>query len=312
MKPTLVVLAAGMGSRYGGLKQVDPVGPSGEAILDYSVFDAIRGGFGKIVFIIRHDFEEEFKEKVGKKYEGLVDIDYCYQDFNDLPAPFTFPEGRTKPWGTAHAVRAAREIVKTPFAVINADDFYGRDAFAQLGKFLSGEAVQNGTTADGADGKLHFCMVGYRLDLTLSENGSVARGICDIAADGTLKGVTEMTKLVKVGEMAENQEDPEHPNKIALDSRVSMNCWGFTPQLFAELEDRFVKFLAARGTEMKSEWYIPFVVDELIKEGKADCKVLPTDSSWFGVTYREDKPYVMAEIKKLVDAGEYPSNLLAK
>ena len=302
MKPTLVVLAAGMGSRYGGLKQVDPVGPSGEAILDYSVFDAIRGGFGKVVFIIRHDFEAEFKEKVGKKYEGLIPVDYCYQDLNDLPPPYKFPEGRTKPWGTAHAVRAARDIVKEPFAVINADDFYGRDSFAKLGAYLSSVDPNS----------LHFSMAAYRLDLTLSENGSVARGICDVSADGTLKGVTEMTKLVKAGDMAENQENPDAPVKVPLDARVSMNCWGFTPKLFTELEDRFVKFLAARGTEMKSEWYIPFVVDELIKEGKADCKVLPTDSSWFGVTYREDKPYVMAEIKKLVDAGEYPVNLLAK
>ena len=299
MKPTLVVLAAGMGSRYGGLKQVDPVGPSGEAILDYSVYDAVRAGFGKVVFIIRKDFEQEFKEKVGKKYEGLVSVDYCYQDLNDLPAPYTFPEGRTKPWGTAHATRAARDIVKEPFAVINADDFYGRDAMAQLGKFLS--------TVDPAS--LHFAMVGYRLDLTLSENGSVARGICDVAADGTLKGVTEMTKLVKAGDMAENREDEANPVKVPLDARVSMNCWGFTPQLFTELEARFVKFLAERGKEMKSEWYIPFVVDELIKEGKADCKVLPTDSSWFGVTYREDKPFVTGEIAKLVAAGEYPSKL---
>ena len=302
MKPTLVVLAAGMGSRYGGLKQVDPVGPSGEAILDYSVFDAIRGGFGKVVFIIRKDFEAEFKEKVGKKYEGLVAVDYCYQDLNDLPAPYTFPEGRTKPWGTAHATRAARNVAKEPFAVINADDFYGRDAMAKLGAYLS--------SVDPAS--LHFAMVGYRLDLTLSENGSVARGICDIAADGSLRGVTEMTKLVRVGDVAENREDEANPVKVPLDARVSMNCWGFTPQLFAELETRFVKFLAARGQEMKSEWYIPFVVDELIKEGKADCRVLPTDSSWFGVTYRDDKPHVVAAIRKLVEAGEYPANLLAR
>lgn len=302
MKPTLVVLAAGMGSRYGGLKQVDPVGPSGEAILDYSVFDAIRGGFGKVVFIIRKDFEAEFKEKVGKKYEGLVPVDYCYQDLNDLPAPYVFPEGRTKPWGTAHATRAARHVVKEPFAVINADDFYGRDAMAKLGAYLSSVDPQS----------LNFAMVGYKLSLTLSENGSVARGICEVSATGALKGVTEMTKLVQAGDMAENREDEANPVKVPLGARVSMNCWGFTPQLFTELETRFVKFLAARGTEMKSEWYIPFVVDELIKEGKASCQVLPTDSRWFGVTYREDKPTVMAEIKKLVDAGEYPANLLAR
>ena len=302
MKPTLVVLAAGMGSRYGGLKQVDPVGPSGEAILDYSVFDAVRAGFGKVVFVIRKDFEEEFKEKVGKKYEGLVPVAYCYQDLHDLPAPYAVPQGREKPWGTAHAVRSARDVVQEPFAVINADDFYGRDSFARLGAFLS--------EVDPAS--LHFSMAAYRLDLTLSENGSVARGVCDVAADGTLKGVTEMTKLVRAGDVAENREDEANPVKVPLDARVSMNCWGFTPRLFAELEERFPKFLAARGAEMKSEWYIPFVVDELIKEGKADCRVLPTESRWFGVTYREDRPVVVGEIAKLVESGEYPRNLLAR
>lgn len=301
MKPTLVVLAAGMGSRYGGLKQVDPVGPSGEAILDYSVYDAVRAGFGKVVFIIRKDFEQEFKEKVGKKYEGLVSVDYCYQDINDLPAPYTVPAGRGKPWGTAHATRAARNVVNEPFAVINADDFYGRDAFQRLGDFLS--------KAQASDGKLHFAMVGYRLELTLSENGSVARGICDVTADGMLSGVKEMTKLVKAGDVAENREVEDSPVKVPLDARVSMNLWGFTPELFAELEKRFPLWLAENGAKEKSEWYIPFVVDELIKEGKADCRVLPTESSWFGVTYREDKPFVTGEIAKLVAAGEYPSKL---
>ena len=305
MKPTLVVLAAGMGSRYGGLKQVDPVGPSGEAILDYSVFDAIRGGFGKVVFIIRKDIEEAFRRQVGSKYEGLVEVDYCFQDINDLPAPYVVPEGRTKPWGTAHAVRAARDVVKTPFAVINADDFYGRDAFAKLAGFL-------GTSPQSPSPKHHFAMVGYRLDLTLSANGSVARGICDVASDGSLRGVTEMTKLVRAGDVAENREDEANPVKLPLDARVSMNLWGFTPELFDELERRFPLWLAENGDKPKSEWYIPFVVDELIREGKADCRVLPTDSSWFGVTYREDKPYVVSEIAKLVRAGEYPENLLAR
>ena len=302
MKPTLVVLAAGMGSRYGGLKQVDPVGPSGEAILDYSVFDAIRGGFGKIVFVIRKDFEAEFRGKVGAKYAGVVPVEYCFQDLADIPAPFAVPEGRTKPWGTAHATRAARGAVREPFAVINADDFYGRDAMAKLAAFLA--------AVDPAS--LHFAMVGYKLELTLSENGSVARGVCRVSPDGRLEGVTEMTKLVRAGGVAENREDEARPVQVPLDARVSMNCWGFTPRLFEELEARFSAFLAARGGEMKSEWYIPFVVDELIREGKADCAVLPTDSSWFGVTYREDKPYVMAEIKKLVDAGEYPATLFPK
>ncbi|MBR4354005.1 MAG: nucleotidyltransferase [Kiritimatiellae bacterium] len=298
MKPTLVVLAAGMGSRYGGLKQVDPVGPSGEAILDYSVFDAVRAGFGKVVFIIRRDFEAEFKEKVGKKYEGLVPVEYCYQDINDLPEPYKVPEGRTKPWGTAHATRAARTVVKEPFAVINADDFYGRDAFAKLAAYLASAQP------------MQFAMVGYKLELTLSENGSVARGICKVGADGRLESVTEMTKLVKAGDTAENREDPEAPVKVPLDARVSMNLWGFTPELFDELERRFPAWLAENGAKEKSEWYIPFVVDELIHEGKATCRVLPTDSSWFGVTYREDKPFVTAEIRKLVDAGEYPRSLL--
>ena len=303
MKPTLVVLAAGMGSRYGGLKQVDPVGPSGEAILDYSVFDAMRGGFGKVVFVIRHDFEAEFKEKIGRKFEALMPVDYCYQDIADLPAPYVVPAGRTKPWGTAHATRAARAVVNEPFAVINADDFYGRDAFAKLAAFLS--------SAPADDGKLHISMVGFRLDLTLSENGSVARGICEIAPDGMLRSVTEMTKLVKAGDIAENRENEGSPVKVPLNSRVSMNCWGFPAGLFAELEARFPKWLAENGMKEKSEWYIPFVVDELVREGKADCRVLPTDSSWFGVTYREDKPRVMESIRALVAEGEYPSNLFA-
>ncbi len=300
IKPTLVVLAAGMGSRYGGLKQVDPVGPSGEAILDYSVFDAVRAGFGKVVFIIRKDFEAEFKEKVGKKYEGVIPVDYCYQDINDLPAPYTVPAGRAKPWGTAHAIRSARNVVKEPFAAINADDFYGRDAFAKLAEFLS---------APKADGKIHFAMVGYNLSLTLSDHGSVARGICSLDAEGYLTGVKEMTKLVKAGAVARNEEDPENPVEVPLDARVSMNLWGFTPELFTQLEKRFPAWLAENGQKEKSEWYIPFVVDEMIKDGTADAKVLPTESSWFGVTYREDKPLVVAAIQKLVDAGEYPSKL---
>jgi len=311
MKPTLVVLAAGMGSRYGGLKQVDPVGPSGEAILDYSVFDAVRGGFGKVVFIIRKDIEAAFREHVGSKYEGMVPVDYCFQDIADLPAPYTVPAGRTKPWGTAHAIRAARHAVHEPFAAINADDFYGRDAFAKLGAFLSNPSTPqllNPSTPQ----LLNFSMVGYRLDLTLSENGSVARGICDVAPDGTLRGVKEMTKLVRAGETAENREDEANPVKVPLDARVSMNLWGFTPGLFDALEARFPAWLAENGAKEKSEWYIPFVVDELIKEGKADCRVLPTDSRWFGVTYREDKPFVVSEIAKLVEAGEYPANLLAR
>lgn len=303
MKPTLLVLAAGMGSRYGGLKQVDPVGPSGEAILDYSVFDAHRAGFGKVVFIIRKDIEEAFRTQIGSKYEGFMDVEYAFQDMNDLPSPFTVPEGRSKPWGTAHAIRSARDVVKEPFAAINADDFYGRDAFAKMAEFLKG------ASSGGACG---FAMVGYRLDLTLSENGSVARGICELDENGKLKSVTEMTKIVKTSEGAENREEGQEAVPLTGAERVSMNLWGFTPTLFSALEKRFSVWLEANGREMKSEWYIPFVVDEMIRSGEATVDVLPTDSAWFGVTYREDKPAVVAAVKALVDAGEYPVNLFAK
>jgi hypothetical protein len=318
-KPTLVVLAAGMGSRYGGLKQVDPVGPSGEAILDYSVFDAVRAGFAKVVFVIRRDFEEEFRAKVGSKFERMVEVGYCYQDISDLPAPYSVPAGRVKPWGTAHATRAARNAVKGPFALVNADDFYGRDAFERLARFLVGSnRVEIGSKTLNDPNKtlndpvLHFAMVGFRLDRTLSENGSVARGICDIAPDGMLRTVKEMTKLVRAGDAAENREDESNPVKVPLDARVSMNCWGFTEGLFAELESRFPAWLAENGAKEKSEWYIPFVVDEMIHEGAASVEVLPTESAWFGVTYREDKPFVTDAIRALVDAGEYPASLFGK
>ena len=293
-----------MGSRYGGLKQVDPVGPSGEAILDYSVFDAHRAGFGKVVFIIRKDIEEVFRSQVGAKYEGLLPVDYAFQDIHDLPAPYTVPAGRTKPWGTAHAIRAARHAVHEPFAAINADDFYGRDAFARLAAFLG--------NVDAAARPLHFAMVGYKLDLTLSDHGSVARGICQVTPEGHLAGVTEMTKLVRTPEGAENREDPAAPVKLTGAERVSMNLWGFTPALFDALEERFPAWLARRGAEEKSEWYIPFVVDEMIHEGAASVEVLPTESAWFGVTYREDKPFVTDAIRALVDAGEYPVSLFGK
>lgn len=298
MKPTLVVLAAGMGSRYGGLKQVDPVGPSGEAILDYSVFDAVRGGFGRVVFVIRRDIEEEFKRKVGSKYEGAVDVGYAFQDLADLPAGREVPAGRTKPWGTAHAVRAARGAVSTPFAVINADDFYGRDAMARLGGFLAA------TNADAPP--LPFAMVGYRLELTLSEHGTVARGICEVDEDGCLKTVTERLKLAREGAAA---RDADSGLVFPLDARVSMNCWGFSQGLFDELERRFPAWLDANAAREKSEWYIPFVVDELIREGKARCRLLPTESNWFGVTYRADKPFVVDRIAGLVECGEYPQRL---
>ena len=304
MKPTLVVLAAGMGSRYGGLKQVDPVGPSGEAILDYSVFDAHRAGFGRVVFIIRKDIEDVFRRQIGAKYEGLLPIDYAFQDIFDLPPPYSVPAGRSKPWGTAHAIRAARDVVREPFAAINADDFYGRDAFAKLAAFLGAD--------EGAQRPLRFAMVGYKLSLTLSEHGSVARGICSIDGAGRLTKVVEHVKLVKTPTGAHDEDPAADVRDFTGDERVSMNLWGFTPALFDALEARFPAWLDANAAREKSEWYIPFVVDEMIHEGAATVDVLPTDSSWFGVTYREDKPFVSAEIGKLVEAGEYPRSLFAK
>ncbi len=301
VKPTLVVLAAGMGSRYGGLKQVDPVGPSGEAILDYSVFDAHRAGFGKVVFIIRRDIEQVFREQVGSKYEGLLPVEYAFQDIADLPAPFTVPEGRTKPWGTAHAIRAARRVVHEPFAAINADDFYGRDAFQKLAAFL-GNASEQG----------RFAMVGYKLSLTLSEHGSVARGICSLNAAGQLTKVVEHVKLVKTATGARDDDPAAEARDFTGDERVSMNLWGFTPDLFDALETRFPEWLAQNAAREKSEWYIPFVVDEMIHAGRATVDVLPTDAAWFGVTYRADKPFVTAAIRRLVEAGEYPQSLFGQ
>lgn len=300
MKPTLVILAAGMGSRYGGLKQVDPVGPSGETIMDYSVFDAVRAGFDRVVFVIRRDFEEVFRATIGSKYAGVMAVDYAFQAADDLPQGFSVPEARAKPWGTAHAIRAARSVVDTPFAAINADDFYGRDAFQRLGAFLKRAQTET---------KPRFAMVGYRLEQTLSENGSVARGVCEVGADGLLVTVTEMTKLVSVPGGAENRELAESPVRLTGNERVSMNLWGFTPALFGALETRFPAWLKANADNPKAEWYIPFVVDEMVGEGAAEVEVLPTESAWFGVTYREDKPQVVAAIRALVDAGEYPVKL---
>ena len=298
MKPTVVILAAGMGSRYGGLKQVDPVGASGETIMDYSVFDALRAGFGRIVFVIRREFEDVFRTTIGVKYAGSVEVDYAFQSIDDLPDGFAVPPGREKPWGTAHAIRAARDVVKTPFAAINADDFYGRDAFQRLAGFLR-----------NADAEPRFAMVGYRLDQTLSENGSVARGVCKVDAEGRLQNVVEMTKIVRAPGGAENRERPDAPVALTGAERVSMNLWGFTPELFSALEARFPVWLEANARNPKAEWYIPFVIDDMIREGAVEVSVLPTESAWFGVTYREDKPLVVEAVRRLVEAGEYPSRL---
>lgn len=299
-KPTLLILAAGMGSRYGGLKQLDPMGPNGETVLDYSVFDALRAGFGKVVFVIRRDFEDEFKSKVGSRFDSRVPVEYAFQSLTDLPEGFTVPEGRVKPWGTTHAVLAAEEQVREPFAMINADDFYGQDAFAKLATNLS--------TLQPVDGRKRYSLVGFQLKNTLSDHGSVARGVCT-SKDGKLTSVTEMTKIVKTPSGARNEEDPANPIELTGNELVSMNFWGFTPDVFPQLRESFIEFLKKEGGNAKSECYVPKEVDHFIKQGTAEVEVLQTSSSWFGVTYPEDKEVVVASIKKLTDAGEYPAPL---
>lgn len=301
-KPALVVLAAGMGSRYGGLKQMDPMGPNGETILDYSVYDAIQAGFSKIIFVIREDFAEEFKRDIGSRFASQVEIAYAYQKLTDLPRGFSVPEGREKPWGTSHAILAARHEVDQPFAVINADDFYGDDAYRQAFDFLTSESP--------ADGKEHFALVGYQIINTLSDHGAVNRGICQ-TDNGLLKGVEEVVNISrKDTDQIEGRGNDGRGCLIDEDVVVSMNLWAFPASFMKALGKQFKEFLAERGLEDKSECYIPTVVDELVNAGAADCRVLETSSSWFGVTYPEDRPYVVGNIKKLVESGIYPSPLV--
>ncbi len=295
-KMTLVLLAAGMGSRYGGLKQLDAMGPNGETLMDYSVFDAIRAGFTNIVFVIRRDIEAAFKEQIGSKYEKFIQVDYAFQRLDDLPGGFQVPEGREKPWGTGQAIYAAREVVKGPFVMINADDFYGADGYLKLAKVL-----KNGAKDD-------FAMCGFYLGNTMSDNGSVSRGVCSVDGNGNLADVVEHTKLVKEGDKMYSligDDKVEFP----ADTIVSLNMWGFQDSLFDYLEELFIEFLKERGTELKSEFYIPSVVDALVKGNKAKVKVLTSEDSWFGVTYQEDKADVQAKLNKLIEAGKYPEKL---
>lgn len=300
MKPTLFILAAGMGSRYGGLKQIDGLGPNGETILDYSVYDAVNAGFGKVVFVIREDFAEDFKRVVLKKYEGKVDCEICFQAIDKVPAGYTYNPERQKPWGTNHAVLMGKDIIHEPFAVINADDYYGRESFGILADFLNSVADKKG----------EYCMIGYRVSNTLSENGSVSRGVCATDAEGNLTGVVERTSILRKEDGVIYFAD-ENGKDVALDDNapVSMNMWGFTPEYFAEVEEAFKTFLKERGQELKSEFYIPTLVDEMIHNGKATCKVLDTPAKWFGVTYSEDRPQVVAKFAKLAEDGVYPSPL---
>lgn len=300
MKPTLFVLAAGMGSRYGGLKQLDPLGPQGQTIMDYSIFDAIRAGFGKVVFVIRKDFEEDFRRSILSKYEGHIPVEVVFQSTDKLPEGYTCPEERTKPWGTNHAVMMGADVINEPFAVINADDFYGRDAFAVIAADLMRERTSKGD----------YSMVGFRVGNTMSENGSVSRGVCSVNADGNLTKVVERTGIAydeehRICFLDENNEteylDPSTP--------VSMNLWGFTPDYFSYSDREFRRFLDKCLTTPKAEFYIPTAIDTLINSGEATVKVLDTTSRWFGVTYAADRQGVVDKLAALHAAGEYPDTM---
>ena len=298
MKPTLFILAAGMGSRYGGLKQLDGLGPNGETIMDYSIYYALRAGFGKIVFVIRKDFEADFREKVLSKYADKVPCEVCFQSIDKVPEGCTYNPERTKPWGTNHAVLMGKDLIHEPFAVINADDFYGRESFQVLADYLR--------SIEGTKGQ--YAMVGYRVVNTLSENGSVSRGVCSTDANGCLTDVIERTKIErKNGQIVYTEDGID--TVLEPNTPVSMNFWGFTPEYFDYSEAAFRAFLKEKGQELKSESYIPSLVNDLIAKGIASCKVLDTTSKWFGVTYAEDRPKVVAKFAELVKQGIYPSPL---
>ncbi|MBI5705918.1 MAG: NTP transferase domain-containing protein [Armatimonadetes bacterium] len=295
-KPTLLVLAAGMGSRYGGLKQIDPVGPSGETLLDYSVYDALRSGFGRVVFVIRHSIEADFREAVGSRFESKLDVDYAFQELNQLPPGFVLPEGRTKPWGTTHAILAAENQIHGQFAAINADDFYGRGAFQALaGHFASGSP--------------DYAMVGFTLRNTLSEHGSVARGLCRVDESGYLTHIEEVTKIEREGLGGRYMDDAGKAHHLTGDEAVSMNFWGFDPTCFERFRKYFSDFLSASIGSEKSEFYIPSAIKSAIDEGSARVRVLRAESQWFGVTYREDKPSVVQGVQLLIAGGAYPERL---
>jgi len=298
MKPTLLILAAGMGSRYGGLKQIDRLGPSGETITDYSIFDAIRANFGKVVFVIRKDTEADFREIFGR-YSSKIEIDFAYQELDKLPAGYSVPADRVKPWGTGHAVLVARDKINEPFVVVNADDFYGAGAYATVAKHLSKPIPTEDL----------YSMVGFVLENTLSEFGHVSRGVCDVDANGYLKKITERTQIQrKDGGIAFRDAD-ESWHSLTGNEIVSMNFWGFPQSFFNELQGKFEAFIATAINNPKAEFYLPFAVDELIAEGKAKVNVLTSPDSWFGVTYREDRDSTVAKIAELVKEGKYPKSI---
>ena len=303
IKPTLVIMAAGMGSRYGGLKQIDPVDDEGDIIIDFSIYDAIRAGFGKVVFVIKHAIEEDFKKAIGDRIARFIEVEYVYQELDRLPAGYEIPEGRVKPYGTGHAILCAASAIEGSFAVINADDFYGRGGFEKIAEFLR---------ASRDDDKYRYAFVGFELHKTLTENGSVARGVCVVDEDNYLQTINERTRIEKHGADAEyTPDDGASWIKLPYSSYVSMNMWGFSRSILDELEVRFKRFLDEElpANPLKAEFFLPFVVDELLKEGRATARMLPTSDVWHGVTYQEDKPMVSAAIRSLKEAGEYPVNL---
>ncbi len=300
MKPALLVLAAGMGSRYGSLKQMDGIGPNNEAIIDYSIYDAIRAGFGRVVFVIRHSFEKEFREVFSEaRFKGRIKVDFVFQELDALPAGFSVPGGRTKPWGTNHAVMMGAQVIKDePFAVINADDFYGAEAYAGMADYLTALA----------DEQNKYCMMGYKVSNTLSEHGSVSRGVCETDAEGNLADMVERTQIFHSGgRIFYRDETGDHD--LSPDTLVSMNLFGFTPDYFRHSEEYFSTFLKENAENAKAEFYIPLMVNELIKTEKASMRVLSSDARWFGVTYKEDKPAVIERLNALIEAGKYPKNL---
>lgn len=298
MKPTLFILAAGLGSRYGGLKQMDGIGPNGETIMEYSVYDAIRAGFGKVVFVIRHSFEKDFREFVGQRFGKVIPVEIVFQELDSLPEGYTLNKDREKPWGTNHAVLMGKDAIHEPFCVINADDFYGKESFETISEFLQ-----------SLDGKRNqYGMVGYRVGNTLSESGSVSRGVCQTDVNGHLTTVTERTHIERVnGKVQYKEEDGWH--ELDENTPVSMNMWAFTPDYFEYSEDDFKQFLDAHGNELKSEYYIPFAVNTFITTKNATVKVLDTTAKWFGVTYKEDRPMVVKKLNELIEQGVYPAKL---
>jgi len=300
MQPTLVILAAGMASRYGSMKQVESFGPSGETIMEYSIYDAIRAGFKKVVFIIREEFADNFKGILEPKLKGKIATDYVYQKLESFTNGRTIPAERTKPWGTAHAVLCCKDAVKEPFAVINADDFYGSDSFVKAYQFLTTQVSDK-----------EYCIIGYELKKTLSDNGSVSRGVCDVDANGNLTDINERTKIYRNDKGVITYEDEAGLHEVSENASVSMNFWGFAPNVFGISEKLFSEFLDKNINNPKGEFFIPILGDAFVKSGLGEIKVIPTSAEWFGVTYKEDAPVVKASVNALIEAGKYPSNLWA-